>query len=605
MDEHSDIDDSPSKPTKRLRRTREGAKALLYKLRRKNHVMTTPAIELEVIPLPAPDNAAPTPTWPGLRPVDEFADYDWASAFANSPGIGAITTSPQPAHGSSSRQLQEAAARAREREAKATVAAKASLYKNARELGGTSRFELGHGWTRFVHFMGYVYYYNHDLHTVTRDNIEDEEMRKAVEEASIGVRNALEQDGLEDYIPEDCEIIIGDEAETAVAIHHPARRIYDTGPEDPSEVLEVRTMTTDYWDWAEQFPMHLEYNNLHSVEDMFLNALTYGANVRVLEDKDNDFPYTDEQIAKIMRTYRQQRVITTGDMQANCSFNWHIARLLREVQSARTLSPRKGCSSAVKAAFDFHRVPKKHRSSWQLEAAEYLLAGILLGAHKLYFGRLKNVRMGPSVHLTDFRDTVRSFLNEWSNSNLLATVFVGANIAFQQVPNISGLQKTASLASSIFALLSAGTGVHHVWQHRAHVNTDIMNAVKYLNHMRDDYLDAPSDMLETDLLVTSAFLSVPFSALLWSMLCFTIALAALCIQSTISGGRVLLALTMAIFGLVALATWWFFRHIWKASRSESEVSAPHLSSSVQKRMSELYRRRTRKPDEESTGQNVH
>jgi fatty-acid desaturase len=45
------------------------------------------------------------------------------------------------------------------------------------------------------------------------------------------------------------------------------------------------------------------------------------------------------------------------------------------------------------------------------------------------------------------------------------------------VKGIDALQKTASLASSLFAMMSITVGVHHVWRHRSKVDALYQDAV--------------------------------------------------------------------------------------------------------------------------------
>jgi len=266
------------------------------------------------------------------------------------------------------------------------------------------------------------------------------------------------------------------------------------------------------------------------------------------------------------------KVISKSNQRAVPSLNFHIGRVLAQVQSTRQWYRRYDSNGIPQSGFTLRRKPTKHKSTWQLEMTQFFLALVLLGAHRMYFQRLKKIRTGKSVYLPDFREVLRQFLAEWTDSNLLATVFVGANIAFQQLPNINNLQRTASLSSAIFALLSVATGVHHVWQHRAKVSADIDEAVRYLNHA-GDWEAVEDDTPPTNILGISAFLAVPFSALLWSILSFTIALAILCIQSTGPRGLILVTVVLGALGLLCLATLLFFRRIWHPSREKSAFSA--------------------------------
>ncbi|KAG1857436.1 hypothetical protein F4604DRAFT_1931390 [Suillus subluteus] len=112
---------------------------------------------------------------------------------------------------------------------------------------------------------------------------------------------------------------------------------------------------------------------------------------------------------------------------------------------------------------------------------EIILTLPLFGAHSMYWTRLRT-RVKWAVHLPDFRTLMQQLLDEWADSNLLATIFVNANIVFLAVPGIDALQKTASLASSLFAMMSIAVEVHHVWRHCGKVDTLHQDAASIISN---------------------------------------------------------------------------------------------------------------------------
>lgn len=107
--------------------------------------------------------------------------------------------------------------------------------------------------------------------------------------------------------------------------------------------------------------------------------------------------------------------------------------------------------------------------------------------------------------------------------------------------------------------MSIVSGVHHVWRHRGKTEAESKDAKQYLHHVRILGEDL-------DLTVTACFLSVPLVSLLWSVICFTVALGSYCIQHAGSGGMRLLATIMSIAGICACATLVFFWQIWNSPR---------------------------------------
>ncbi|CCM00467.1 uncharacterized protein FIBRA_02500 [Fibroporia radiculosa] len=507
------------------------------------------------------------------------------------PRAGSASTSPAASAPGSWRARVAARVQAEKRGAtvdKRMVEFHGKLLRRARAVGGTQAYSVGHGWRRYVHLEGDVYYYHPEHRLVTPDDVENGEQRKAVEDAAGEFWDELEQAGITDYIPDDYELVMSVDEEGPTRADLVCRRtgqLFKCNPSKPGIIEQVHTYA--YWVHVNEFPMHAGPLPI-SAEVEFLNALTYGANEAILGDEETTFPYTDQQMEQFMRLYRHQKKVSSNPYTWR-ALTYLVGTTLAEVQNRRMGSARKGTAGTYGSAFDMHRARRADASSWQLAAAQYLLMAVLLGAHRMYFARLRKTRNGATAYLLDFREVLRQFVAEWTDSNLLATVFVGGNIAFQQVPGISNLQRTASLASAILSLLSVATGVYHVWQHRPMVNADITNAVKYLNHagswesrfrLASSGAGTAPTSTDADLLPTAAFLAVPFAALLWAMLTFTLALAALCVQNSAAllaplagggGGATvpLLAGVLGVFGLLALATLVFFRHIW-AGAGEGE-----------------------------------
>lgn len=58
-----------------------------------------------------------------------------------------------------------------------------------------------------------------------------------------------------------------------------------------------------------------------------------------------------------------------------------------------------------------------------------------------------------------------------------------ANMAFLALNDINTLSRTASIASTLFAIGSIVIGLHHVWGHRQKAHTDAHHAVIYFNFL--------------------------------------------------------------------------------------------------------------------------
>jgi hypothetical protein len=134
-------------------------------------------------------------------------------------------------------------------------------------------------------------------------------------------------------------------------------------------------------------------------------------------------------------------------------------------------------------------------------------------------------------------------------------------------------------------------GVHHVWQHRQKGSAEPEEAVSTWEciiisgivqgtnsiHMQAKYLNHVKKFgEELDLTVTACFLSLPVVALLWSILSFTLAIGAFCVQDSDLRGEVLLAAIFGIMGICGCSIVFFFWHIWKAPRHDEVEENPNF-----------------------------
>jgi len=245
----------------------------------------------------------------------------------------------------------------------------------------------------------------------------------------------------------------------------------------------------DFWQHLEEYPMHHTELPKES-ELLFISALTWGASERVFDRKDTTFPFTDRQCQRLVQVYealKDQTIAPKEQMVA--PILWHIARVMVEVEKVR-IRYKYGTTDA--RIYRDVAVPKP---TLKLRILDTFLMLVLFGAHIMYRKRLQSTRVNGMVYVPDFQGLMQSLVVGWAGehsssirrkgschvslaySNLLATVFVSANVAFLAVPGIDGVQRTASLASSLFAMTSIVVGVHHVWRHRQKVSAESDEAV--------------------------------------------------------------------------------------------------------------------------------
>ncbi|KAH7922557.1 hypothetical protein BV22DRAFT_648393 [Leucogyrophana mollusca] len=378
-------------------------------------------------------------------------------------------------------------------------------------------------WQKYVSMNGTPYYYNKSLRAITPDDISQEPLRRRHIEILEEYIAGLEEDFV---LPPDLEHIIqlvaddynldgsgtdGDGISLATPRDYAMTNLsleLETALGFHDESFE-HVPAAYYWSYLSEYPMH--YTRIPvNVEKEFLCALAYGATDRVITGDQSTFRFSDRFVPAIL---------------------WHIAMVMEEIWHRRR-EFRYGIISVG-------RPEQIYGPSTMTQISDLVMAIFFFGAPALYTRRLEETRREASVYVPVFRDMMKSLLVEWTNSNLLATVFVLTSIGFLTLPGLSSLQKTVSLVSTFFAIISVMSGIHHVWQHKGKVDAQQDDAHGYVFHAR---LFGPNMGLR----LTACFLSVPIVSLLWSVFSFMVALIAYCVQDSDERGEVFLGVIFAV-----------------------------------------------------------
>ncbi|KAJ7839963.1 hypothetical protein B0H14DRAFT_2786082 [Mycena olivaceomarginata] len=350
------------------------------------------------------------------------------------------------------------------------------------------------GWTKFVHLNGGVYYSYGDSHQLltTDDICAYTSATPCFQYASRRIHklemSVTHIDGIK---------------HTNFASWHFCES-YDYI--DSKLVLKPRSA---FWEHAGQFPMHRK-RHVRLMETEFLSALAFGSNERILENKATTFPFEDAQIERLIRVFQDLRgppdTLPSGVLPA---LSYHIARTMLAVAAARE---RYAYGTRNARMYRDIAIPPPTPQMW---VWDFFLGVMLCGTHKNYRVRLEATVPKGVVGLPEFRGLMRGLMSEWADSNLVATVLVSVNVGFLAVPDITSLQRSFAVVSSLCAMTSIVTGLHH---------------------MR-----------------------------------FTLAIAAYAVQNTSAGeGRILFAVLLSVLGVWALGVFLFFWRIWAGPVHEIE-----------------------------------
>jgi len=187
---------------------------------------------------------------------------------------------------------------------------------------------------------------------------------------------------------------------------------------------------------------------------------------------------------------------------------------------------------------------------------QFMAAALFFCAHDTYVDRLEKVWADGIVSLYGWQNLLSSLLSEWSDSNLLATVTLSANMAFLALAELKDIAKTASTVSTFFAIGSIIIGVHHVWRHRVKVGTDAEHAGNY-------FQNATRTM--GSLKPLAVFLSLPLILLSWALITLTFSVACYAFDDArLPSSYIVMGVILFVVVGVTAATVLFFWEIFRA-----------------------------------------
>ncbi|KAK6974519.1 hypothetical protein R3P38DRAFT_3132741 [Favolaschia claudopus] len=442
---------------------------------------------------------------------------------------------------------------------------------------------LPSGWESFVHLNGGMYYTCSENRLVTTDDIYDEGTLQRVLQAFNARENG--------YWPVSSMLQVRARiSDLEMSISHTSGELRVSFVSwDKCEIYGyvnndvVHRPKSAFWDHLSTFPMHRTKLN-RQMEVEFLSALAFGSNERILENKATTFPYEDAQIERLIRTYADLRgPVTIAPTHLVPPLTYHIARSMIPIEVSRERY-KYGTREAR-----FYRDVAIPEPTWDIWIWDLFLGVILCGTPKNYRVRLQATIPNGIVALPEFRTLMRNLMSEWADSNLVATVLVSVTVGFLAVPDITNIQRTFALISSLCAMTSIVTGLHHVWQHREKIDIEKDDAYRYLHYLDiRQCLGKRSDIKSTDgrppipnLTLSAALLALPLATLQWSVLSFTLAIATYALQfqsqSQLSDGdgnsdgeinnggshlQILFIFLLSLLGALALCVFLFFWRIW-------------------------------------------
>ncbi|KAA1466618.1 hypothetical protein DENSPDRAFT_831480 [Dentipellis sp. KUC8613] len=437
-------------------------------------------------------------------------------------------------------------------------------------------------WRKLIKPDGSIYYRNEKLRLLTSDDITQPKVLQTALEQRRDIVGALRDDNYLDKLPPDWEMILSNYHEESdfrcrfmsyqmgicfVFVNNPNCTCAGADCNCKGQLI-VETKDV-FWVLMQEFSMHRTRLPPHA-EAEFYHSLTFGESEGIFNPRYTPFPFTEPQTRRLIQVYESLQTAHVSAAAGDCSFMaaivWHVARVMSDIERYRQRYQYGTQGSRI------YRDVAVAEPTWQVKIVDGLLFLFLFGVHRMYRERLERTRPGGIIYLPDFQNMMKSLLVEWADSNLLATVFVSANVAFLAVPNVNSLQRTASLASTLFSMLSIVTGMHHIWRHRRRIDCELEDAIQYLRidpdkrvkKLAQDGDQADPDL--NDLTMLACFISFPVASSLWSILSFSVAVSAYCIQDSLISGQSLLGTALGVVGLLGLLTLGWFKEAWRKPR---------------------------------------
>ncbi|KAF8589609.1 hypothetical protein K439DRAFT_323746 [Ramaria rubella] len=277
-------------------------------------------------------------------------------------------------------------------------------------------------------------------------------------------------------------------------------------------------------------------------EDDMLTALTHYYIARINLDLDIISPFSHTQCQQLLSLFETIKQETTSTLGIRACFVSSVLATIWETRQQYHWGEYDAKSSFIQTGnLEHPTLLRRFLEAW--------IHVLCFGTHGRYLVQLKLAQANGSTYRPDFDKFLEDLLQEWTDSNLLGTVFVSANMAFLAVGEITKSQQTIVLLSTFFSMASIVSGVHHIWKHRPKTNADADESRRYITR--------------ANILFPAMFLSFPLVFLLWSVLTFAVALLDFAFFHSQVVPRVLIACIVSFILFTTVCMRAFFYNIWE------------------------------------------
>ncbi|OCH93199.1 hypothetical protein OBBRIDRAFT_749994 [Obba rivulosa] len=325
-------------------------------------------------------------------------------------------------------------------------------------------------------------------------------------------------------------------------------------------------MEAEYWTHCEAFP-HNRLISKTTVDELI--GIILHASADTLTSDGSTSPFDNEELNKMLKLVEiLQAKVDTQDTNSACV----LARFMTYFSRGRFYNfyghpdARLNCDQTIYEE-------QARRRPFALR----VLSWLLFSAPDVHAEEFSKVWVDRLVHKVTWKQFISKLTEEWQDFTLFATVLLNANVAFLAVPGVSNSsssgsngdssssqslaqtissQSPAQIASYMSIIMSIGSillGLLLVRQNRTKRREEVDGAIAFLTRATNSALGVES---------LAYIYSLPYALLMWSMVCFVLAVAFLVFQGTTVVTRILSGIASS---LVAVLVTWSIMAAWNSS----------------------------------------
>ncbi|KDQ18392.1 hypothetical protein BOTBODRAFT_641510 [Botryobasidium botryosum FD-172 SS1] len=373
--------------------------------------------------------------------------------------------------------------------------------------------DLPPGWEVYIHPEGKPYYHDETRNIATYANMRDSKISGQVEGAFQKLKDAITVAWDSHY---ELVIEVSKEGCCYYFVDHQSLSICWPGKVEVShlgvdgfnsDVQRDLWLQKEYWHHLHNFPFH---NKLpRDAASQLTDALLYGG-VDHASSQTSMFPFTDAQRETYLGALKAYQKGEVGYCKGHQNST---------VAEARFLSHHGHDAARIDRG---QMIGVAKQDTWILRCLQTFARVLLFNTPNAHHLHLKRLWLGRIVMSEQWEKFAKELLTEWSETTLLATVLLAADVSFWSVAALKFWAQLGIWISAVFALGSIVTALLQSRQHRGRVLAPALDVATYMDRVETKTLAL------LPLAVTYAF---PYCLLMWSVTWFAVGMVIFAVET--------------------------------------------------------------------------